>query len=241
MVDETLAKQYWPDQDAIGQHIRNGSNSPWATIVGIVEHVKNSDLAGDQIKGRYYYPMFQRPSANATLVVRTQGDPGSAAGAIRAAVGAVDPSEPISQLRSMSGMVAASLGPRRFVVTMLAIFAAMALLMAVIGLYGVTSYSVAQRTQEIGIRMALGARRSEILGMVIRQGMWLTGGGALAGLAAALAFSRLLRSQLFQVSPFDPLTFGLTAVVLIAAELLACCIPAQRATRVDPMEALRHE
>jgi predicted permease len=241
MVDETLAKQYWPDQDAIGQHIRNGSNSPWATIVGIVEHVKNSDLAGDQIKGRYYYPMFQRPSANATLVVRTQGDPGSAAGAIRAAVGAVDPTEPISQLRSMSGMVAASLAPRRFVVTMLAIFAAMALLMAVIGLYGVTSYSVAQRTQEIGIRMALGARRSEILGMVIRQGMWLTGGGALAGLAAALAFSRLLRSQLFQVSPFDPLTFGLTAVVLIAAELLACCIPAQRATRVDPMEALRHE
>jgi predicted permease len=241
MVDETLAKQYWPNEDAIGQHIRNGSNSPWATIVGIVEHVKNSDLAGDQIKGRYYYPMFQRPSANATLVVRTQGDPGSAAGAIRAAVGAVDPTEPISQLRSMSGMVAASLAPRRFVVTMLAIFAAMALLMAVIGLYGVTSYSVAQRTQEIGIRMALGARRSEILGMVIRQGMWLTGGGALAGLAAALAFSRLLRSQLFQVSPFDPLTFGLTAVVLIAAELLACCIPAQRATRVDPMEALRHE
>jgi predicted permease len=241
MVDETLAKQYWPDQDAIGQHIRNGSNSPWATIVGIVEHVKNSDLAGDQIKGRYYYPMFQRPSANATLVVRTQGDPGSAAGAIRAAVGAVDPSEPISQLRSMSGMVAASLGPRRFVVTMLAIFAAMALLMAVIGLYGVTSYSVTQRTQEIGIRMALGARRSEILGMVIRQGMWLTGGGALAGLAAALALSRLVRSQLFQVSPFDPLTFGLTAVVLIAAELAACFVPAQRATRVDPMEALRHE
>jgi ABC-type antimicrobial peptide transport system permease subunit len=124
---------------------------------------------------------------------------------------------------------------------MLAVFAALALLMAIIGLYGVTSYSVAQRTQEIGIRMALGARRSEILGMVIRQGMWLTGGGVLVGLAAALALSQLLRSQLFQVSPFDPLTFGLTAVVLIAAELAACSIPAQRATRVDPMEALRHE
>jgi predicted permease len=241
LVDETLAKQYWPNEDPIGQHIRNGSKSPWATIVGVVQHVKNSDLAGDQIKGRYYYPMYQQPFRNATLVVRTQGDPGAAAGAIRAAVSAVDPSEPISQLRVLSGMVAASLAPRRFVVTMLAIFAALALLMAVIGLYGVTSYSVAQRTQEIGIRMALGARRSEILGMVIRQGMWLTGGGALAGLAAALAFSRLLRSQLFQVSPFDPLTFGLTALVLIAAELLACWIPAQRATRVDPMEALRHE
>jgi predicted permease len=241
LVDETLAKQYWPNQDAIGQHIRNGSKSPWATIVGVVEHVKNSDLAGDQIKGRYYYPIYQQPYASATLVVRTQGDPSAAAGAIRAAVGAVDPSQPISQLRTLSSMLAKSLAPRRFVVTMLAIFAALALLLAIIGLYGVTSYSVAQRTQEIGIRMALGARRSEILGMVIRQGMWLTGGGVLVGLGAALALSGLLRSQLFQVSPFDPLTFGLTAVVLIAAELLACSIPAQRATRVDPMEALRHE
>jgi predicted permease len=241
LVDETLAKQYWPNEDAIGQHIRNGSKSPWATIVGIVEHVKNSDLAGDQIKGRYYYPMYQQPFRDATLVVRTEGDPGAVSGAIRAAVSAVDPSEPISRLRNLSSMVAESLAPRRFVVTMLAIFAALALLMAVIGLYGVTSYSVAQRTQEIGIRMALGARRSEILSMVILQGMWLTGGGVLAGLTAALAFSRLLRSQLFQVSPFDPLTFGLAAVVLIAANLLACSIPAQRATRVDPMEALRHE
>jgi ABC-type antimicrobial peptide transport system permease subunit len=114
-------------------------------------------------------------------------------------------------------------------------------LLAFIRIYGVNSYSVDQRTQEIGIRMALVARRREILGMVIRQGMWLTGGGVLAGLVAALALSGLLRSQLFEVSPFDPLTFGLTAVVLIAAELLACSIPAQRATRVDPMEALRHE
>ncbi len=241
LVDETLAKQYWPNEDAVGQHIRNGSDSPWATVVGVVEHVKNSDLAGDQIKGRYYYPMYQQPSRNATLVVRTQGDPGAAAGAIRAALSAVDPSEPISQLRTLSSMLGASLAPRRFVVAMLGIFAALALLMAIIGLYGVTSYSVAQRTQEIGIRMALGARRSEILGMVIRQGMWLTGGGVLAGLAVALALSRLLRSQLFQVSPFDPLTFGLTALALTAAEFLACSIPAQRATRVDPMEALRHE
>ncbi len=241
LVDETLAKQYWPNENPIGQHIRNGSKAKWATIVGVVEHVKNSDLSGDQIKGRYYYPMYQQPFTNATLVVRTQGDPGAASGAIRAAVGAVDPSEPISQLRTLSSMVAASLAPRRFVVTMLAIFAGLALLLAIIGLYGVTSYSVAQRTQEIGIRMALGARRSEILSMVIRQGMWLTGGGVLAGLVAALALSGLLRNQLFEVSPFDPLTFGLTAVVLIAAELLACSIPAQRATRVDPMEALRHE
>ena len=241
MVDETLASEYWPNEDAIGQHIRNGQNSPWSTIVGIVAHVKNSDLAGDTVKGRYYYPMYQQPFRNASLVVRAGGDPGAAAGAIQAAVSAVDPSEPISQLRTMSGMVASSLAPRRFVVAMLAIFAAIALLMAVIGLYGVISYSVAQRAQEFGVRMALGARRGEILAMVIRQGLWLTGSGALIGLAAALAFSRLLRSQLFQVSPFDPLTFGITALVLIAAGLLACFIPAQRATRVDPMVALRYE
>ncbi len=241
LVDETLAKEYWPNEDPIGQHIRNGTTSPWATVVGVVAHVKISDLSGDTIKGRYYFAMYQQPFRNAALVVRAQGDPAAASGAFREAVRAVDPSEPISQLRTLSDMVAASLAPRRFVVTMLAIFAGMALLLAVIGLYGVISYSVAQRTQEIGIRMALGARRGEILAMVIRQGMWLTGAGALIGLAVAFGFSRLLQSQLFDVSPFDPLTFGLTALVLIGAGLLACCIPAQRATRVDPMVALRYE
>jgi putative ABC transport system permease protein len=138
-------------------------------------------------------------------------------------------------------MVSASLAPRRFVVTLLGIFASMALLMAVIGLYGVISYSVMQRTQEIGIRMALGAQRSEVLGLVIGQGMQLAGIGAGIGLAASLAFSRVLKSQLFQVSAFDPLTFTATALVLIGAALLACYLPARRATRVDPMDALRYE
>ena len=141
----------------------------------------------------------------------------------------------------MSDLVSASLAPRRFVVTLLGIFAGLALLMAVIGLYGVISYSVSQRTQEIGIRMALGAEASGVLSLVIGQGMQLAGIGAAIGLLASLGFSRLLKNQLFQVSAFDPLTFTVTALVLIAAALLATYIPARRATRVDPMVALRYE
>ena len=138
-------------------------------------------------------------------------------------------------------MVSASLASRRFVVTLLGVFAAMALAMAVIGLYGVISYAVTQRTQEVGIRMALGAQPREVLRLVIGQGMQLAGIGAAAGLAVSLIFSRVLKNQLFRVSAFDPLTFSGTALVLIAAALAACYIPARRATRVDPMDALRHE
>jgi predicted permease len=244
LIDETLAREYWPNQDPIGQHMRNGGpNTPWATIVGVVGHTKNSDLAGDVVKGRYYYPLLQQSFAFPlmTFLARTESDPAHLSGALRDAVRAVDPSLAVSRIKLLSDMVSASLAPRRFVVTLLGIFAGMALLMAVIGLYGVISYSVTQRTQEIGIRMALGAQASGVLSMVIGQGMQLAGIGAVIGLAASLAFSRLLRNQLFHVSAFDPLTFMVTALILIAAALLACYIPARRATRVDPMDALRYE
>lgn len=241
IIDETLAKQYWPNEDPIGKHMRRGNNSPWSTIVGVVGHVKNSDLAGDTIKGKYYFAMLQKPIPLATFVVHTQTNPSALAGPIRSAVQSVDRSQAVSQIRTMPDMVSESLAPRRFVVTLLGVFAGMALLMAVVGLYGVISYSVTQRTQEIGIRMALGAQRSEILGMVIGQGMKLAGMGAAIGLVASLAISRVLQNQLFQVSPFDPLTFAAMAVILISAALLASYIPAHRATRVDPMDALRYE
>jgi predicted permease len=244
LIDETLAREYWPNQDPIGQHIRNGgSDTPWATIVGVVGHTKNSDLAGDVVKGRYYYPMLQQafPFPLTTFLARTEQDPARLGGALREAVRTVDPSLAVSSIKLMSDMVSSSLAPRRFVVTLLGIFAGLALLMAVIGLYGVISYSVTQRTQEIGVRMALGAQPREVLGLVIGQGMTLAGIGAAIGLAASLVFSRLLKNQLFQVSSFDPLTFTVTALVLIAAALLATYIPARRATRVDPMEALRYE
>jgi putative ABC transport system permease protein len=242
IVDETLAKQYWPNEDPAGKHMRlGGPTVPWSTIVGVVGHVKSADLAGDTIKGKYYLATFQVGVPFSTLVIRAQSDPAGLASAIRAAVQGVDPTQAVSQINTMSDMVSASLAPRRFVVTLLGVFAGMALLMAGLGLYGIISYSVAQRTQEIGIRVALGAQRGEILGMVVGQGMRLAGAGAGIGLAASVAISRLLRSQLFQVSPFDPLIFTATTLVLIGAALVACYIPARRATRVNPIEALRWE
>jgi predicted permease len=241
IVDETLARQYWPNESPVGKHIRQGRRAPWATVVGVVSHVKHSDLSGDTVKGKYYFPMFQMPAPFTTFLVRSQSDPAALGGAIREAVRGVDPALAVANIRTLPDMVARSLSPRRFVVTLLEIFAGMALVMAVLGLYGVISYSVAQRTQEIGIRMALGAQPGEVLSLVIGQGMRLTGIGAAIGLAAALAFSRALQSQLFQVSAFDPLTFTITALILIAAALVASYIPARRATRVDPMHALRHE
>ncbi len=241
VIDETLARQYWPDQNPVGQHIRQGSKAPWATIVGVVAHVKNSDLSGDTVKGKYYYALYQMPVMRASLIVRTQSDPATLQSAIREAVLAVDGSEPVSNFETMPQAVAESLAPRRFVVTLLGVFAAMALLMAVLGLYGVISYAVSQRTQEFGIRVALGARDSEILSMVVGQGVRMAGIGAGVGLVASLALGRLLRSQLFEVSPFDPMIFAGMVVILVAAAMLASYIPARRATRVDPMVALRHE
>jgi ABC-type antimicrobial peptide transport system permease subunit len=177
----------------------------------------------------------------ASLIVRTEGDPAALRGAIREAVLAVDGSEPVSNFETMPDAIGESLAPRRFVVTLLGVFAAMALLMAVLGLYGVVSYAVSQRTQEFGIRVALGAGRGEILGMVVGQGVRLAGAGAAVGLVASLLLGRLLRSQLFEVSPFDPVIFAGMVVILVGAAMLASYIPARRATRVDPMVALRHE
>jgi predicted permease len=241
LIDENLARQYWPNEDPVGKHLRNGSPSPWATIVGVVGHVKHSDLAADPAKGTYYFSMFQQPVPFAGIVIRTAGDPALFAAAIRNAVREVDNSQAVHDLKPMEDMVSASLAPRRFVVTLLGFFAAAALLLAAIGLYGVISYSVAQRTQEIGLRMALGAQRSEVLGLVVWQGLRLTLAGIALGLAAALAVTQVLARQFFGVSPSDPLTFAGTATALIVAALIASFLPAYRATRVDPVIALRYQ
>jgi predicted permease len=241
LIDENLARQYWPNEDPVGKHLRNGSHSPWATIVGVVGHVKHSDLAADPAKGTYYFSMFQRPVPFAGIVIRTAGDPAPFATAIRNAVREVDNSQAVHDLKPMQDMVSASLAPRRFVVTLLGFFAATALLLAAVGLYGVISYSVAQRTQEIGLRMALGAQRSEVLRLVVWQGLRLTLASMVLGLAAALAVTQVLARQLFGVSPSDPLTFAGTATALILAALIASYLPAYRATRVDPVIALRYQ
>ncbi len=221
------------------------SRGPWAVIVGLVAHVKHTQLAADSAKGVYYYPIYQRldrkSSRTAFLIARGRGNAASLSDTVRKAVASVDPRQAVFDIKTMDQRIALALGPQQFAVSLLTAFAGAALLLAAIGLYGVISYNVTQRTRELGIRAALGASRPQILGMVIQQGMRLVALGAVVGFVAAASLARLLSAQLFQVSAFDPGTFAWTALALAAAALLAAYIPAYRATRVDPMTALRHE
>jgi len=200
-----------------------------------------SSLVGDSGKGVCYYPMLQQPLPQAFLMVRTKADPATLASAIQGAVASVDAAQPVADFRTMERYVSASVGPQRIAASLLEIFSVFALFLAAIGLYGVISYSTAQRTREIGIRMALGAERRQVWDMVIRQGLRLALAGVLAGAVAASVLAQLLRSQLFEVSAFDPSTFALTCLILLVVALAACYIPARRATKVDPIVALRYE
>ena len=239
IIDENLARQYWPNENPIGKRLRNGQRDQWAEIVGIVGHVKHSQLAADSAKGVYYFSLDQSFNQNsertAYFVVRGPTD------SLRRAVESVDSKQAIFDIKTMDQRIAIALGPQQFAVSLLSAFAGVALLLAALGLYGVISYNVTERTRELGIRAALGASRMQILGMVIKQGMRLVAIGAVLGFVAAAALARLLSAQLFQVSAFDPVTFVLTALVLGAVALLAAYLPAWRATRVDPMTALRYE
>jgi ABC-type antimicrobial peptide transport system permease subunit len=210
-----------------------------------VEHVKHSQLAADSGKGVYYYPIYQldgsRGPRTAFFVVRGPNDSSALGEAIRKSVYSVDPRQAVFDLKTMSQRINLALGPQQFAVFLLSIFAGVALLLAVLGLYGVISYNVTQRTRELGIRSALGASRSQILGMVIGQGMRVVGAGAFIGFLGAAGLAQLLSSQLFQVSAFDPVTFILTAAILAAAASVSAFVPALRATHVEPATALRHE
>jgi predicted permease len=242
VIDENLAQQYWPGQDPIGKHMRRGGgDTPWSTVVGVVGHIKHSDLATEEEKGTYYYSMFQNPPPFAGIVLRTQQDPASLGGAIRQAVLAVDPKQPADQLRTMQQTIGDSLAAQRLATRLLGFFAMAALFLAAVGLYGVISYSVVQRTQEIGVRMALGARRSAVLALVVGQGLRLAGVGVALGLVLAVIAGRAVESQLFGVAALDPATFTVMAAILLGAAFLASYLPARRATRVDPLQALRYE
>lgn len=247
IIDDNLAHQYWPNQNPLGRRIRlGGDNGPWAEIIGVAAHSKRSMLVGESGKGIRYYSLLQEAAApgvfGAHLVARTSADPSSLGTTLRQAVKDVDPVQAAAyDLQTMEQRVSDSLGPRRFAVTLLGLFAGIALLLAALGLYGIVSYSVALRTQEIGIRMALGARRLEVLGMVVGQGMRLVGAGVAVGLVVALALGEVLSSQLFQVSAFDPITIMVMVVVMVGVTVLASYIPARRAANVDPIVALRYE
>jgi len=243
VIDENLARQYWPDEDPIGKRIQPTSGEGWYTIIGVVGHVLGYDLATDSGEGVVHFSLFQEKQAlpAAWILAKTPGDPTNMAAAIREAVQEADPNQPVHDFKTLDEMVSNSLAPRRFVTRLLGFFAVTALFMAALGLYGVISYSVTLRSREIGIRIALGAKPESVLLDVLSQGLRLTGAGVAAGLAGWLLINRLLASQLFKVSAFDPLIFACMAAALLAAALLASYLPARRAVRVDPLSALRAE
>ena len=255
VIDENMARELFPNQDPIGQRLTIRGIGPmpeWPMeIVGVVGHVKHFGLDSDakqKIQYQFYFPYRQVPdiflpqmAENLTLVTRTTGDPVGLTSAIKDQVLAVDKDQPVSNVRTMEQIVSDSIAQQRFSMLLLGLFAAVALVLAGVGIYGVMSYSVAQRTHEMGIRMALGARATDVLGMVVKQGMMLAALGVVIGLAAAFLLTRLMASLLYGVSATDPLTFIAISLLLAGVALGACFIPARRATKVDPMVALRYE
>jgi putative ABC transport system permease protein len=241
IVDEALAKRYFGDQDPIGRRLKRGgaaSNAPWVTIAGIVGNIK-SDGVDQSDQPHVYFPLFQNPSYALAVYLQTDTDPLSLTKSVRDQVQALDPNLPVFGERSMETIVADSLAQRRFTMQVVALFGVLALLLASIGIYGVMAYSVSQRTREIGIRVALGASRALILRWVLRQGLILIVIGVGTGLLAAFALMRSLQSLLFGVGATDVVTYASLAGVLAVVALAACYIPARRATKVDPIVALR--
>jgi putative ABC transport system permease protein len=238
VVSRTMARRFWPGQDAVGKRITMFGPPQWMTVVGIVGDVRHWGLA-EQPNPEMYIPLLQAPPQSAFLVVHNVG-PLSAADVGRVVRG-VDPAEPVAFVHTVQELLSIRTAGPRFRADVLGIFAGLAVLLALIGVYGVISYAVARRTHEIGIRMALGAQHSDLLWLVIRQGITLAVVGLSVGIVGALAVTRLLSSLLYGVNPSDPLTFALVSLILTGAVLLATYIPARRATRVDPMVALRHE
>jgi predicted permease len=241
IINRTMARTYYGNDSPLGRRVRPGFQDPWRVIVGVVEDVKNAGLdlpAGTEL----FMPERQNNARNTIyLALRTAGDPHSMVSAVRAAVRDLDPSLPVSQVQTMTETLDAARSRPRFLATLLGLFSATALLLAAVGLYGVISYSVARRTTEFGIRMAMGAEAGDVVRLVAAQGLKLAAIGVLAGAAGALALTRLIRGLLFGVSSFDPLTFLAMAGLLAAVTAIACVIPAMRATKVDPLVALRYE
>ncbi len=250
-IDDSFARTYFPNQDPIGRRVNLTQFNVQAEIVGVVGHVKQWGLDADPkgaIQAQFFYPFMQLPEkvmplvAKAVAVVlRTDGDPTGVMGQVRETVKEIDPREVIYSVQTMDDVVATSYAARKLTMILLAVFAALALALACVGIYGVISYLVGQRTQEIGIRMALGAQRRDILNLVLSEGTRMALVGAVVGMVASLVLTRLMSAQLFGISAHDPLTYATVAALLMSVAIAACYIPARRATRVDPMTSLRRE
>jgi putative ABC transport system permease protein len=244
IINESLAHRFWPaypqGPSPIGQHIRLGQDrsSPGLEIVGIAADVHEKGLAVD-VSPELYLPCHMNPPQSAGFIVRTDGNPTRLLSAIRSRVLSLDPEQPISAVKTMEELVESSIGRQRLTLFLLGSFAIVALLLAAVGIYGVIAYSVAQRTQELGIRRALGAQPTDILWLVVGQGLGLTVAGIAIGIAGALAVTRVMKNLLFHINATDPATFLGVAILFVAVASAASLIPAWRATQVDPMAALR--
>jgi putative ABC transport system permease protein len=245
IVNQSMVNRYWSNQDPLGKRIKIGdanSKSPWFTVKGVVKDSAQSAL-DEGIQPEVYFALAQMAGRyrRMNLAVRTSVDPTSTVAAIQAAIREVDKDQPVYQIQTIDELMRDSVGTRRFALIILIMFATLALVLAVSGIYGVISYAVTQRTQEIGIRMALGASTKDVLRLVLGQFMRLTVVGVVLGLIGAYALTRLMTSLLFGVTATDTTTFVLVSIILSLVALVACLIPARRATRVDPLVALRYE
>jgi len=248
MISETLAHRYWPHSSPLGSHLTvlarvySGKNSDAALpveIVGVVKDVRNYDLWRPE--AALYVPFAQKPSRSVFLAVRTAVPPMNVVPAVRDAVVALDKEQPVNRIRTMNEIVSETYGAIRFPMTLLWIFSALALVLSGIGIFGVMSYTVSRRTQEMAIRMALGASRREVLRLVLREGLAVTLAGVALGLLGALVLSRVMAGYVYGITSTDPLTFGVASLLLTAVALLASYLPARRAAKTDPLVALRYE
>ena len=240
IISEVTGERYWPGESALGKRIRFGDEGEWNTIVGIVPGIRHRAL-NQPPRPELYFPFAQRPGRFVNLIVKTPLPPTAAAELIRAAIREKVPGLPLPAVVGMVDLVEASIGQDRFIMGLTIGFAALAVILAAVGIYGVISYSVSQRTYEMGLRMALGAPRSTVLGIVMRQGLLLTVLGITLGVGLSLWTTRYIASLLFNTSPTELLTFLMTAVFLATVALVACLVPAYRATRINPLKALRCE
>jgi putative ABC transport system permease protein len=238
MINDTLARRYFPNEDPVGRRLKLTPH--WQTIVGVIADVRHRSLTGAQ-KAQVYLPYAQHALPRMTLAVRTGSDPAILLQAIRHELASMDPNLPLGNVRTIDQLLDEAVAPRRLSMLLLACFAGLAMALATAGIYGVISYSVARRTKEIGVRIALGARPADVLALVLRQGAQVVATGLLLGLAFSFATARALGAMLFDVAPHDPLTLFTSTAMLATGALAAILVPARRATRVDPVSAIRCE